>query len=58
MRFLAKAADAIDRCVIAIGRASTWLALPLAAVIIFDVITRRFGGIRTPNPVQGGRTDR
>jgi TRAP-type mannitol/chloroaromatic compound transport system permease small subunit len=42
VRFLAKVADAIDRCVIAIGRASTWLALPLAAVIIFDVITRRF----------------
>jgi TRAP-type mannitol/chloroaromatic compound transport system permease small subunit len=40
--FLAKATDVIDRCVIAIGRASTWLALPLAAVIIFDVITRRF----------------
>jgi TRAP-type mannitol/chloroaromatic compound transport system permease small subunit len=42
VHFLAKAADVIDRCVIAIGRASTWLALPLAAVIIFDVITRRF----------------
>src|SRR5262245_23609014 len=26
----------------AIGRAATWLALPLAAVIIFDVSTRRF----------------
>jgi TRAP-type mannitol/chloroaromatic compound transport system permease small subunit len=42
VHFLAKAADAIDRYVMAIGRAATWLALPLAAVIIFDVITRRF----------------
>jgi TRAP-type mannitol/chloroaromatic compound transport system permease small subunit len=42
VHFLAKAADAIDRYVMAVGRAATWLALPLAAVIIFDVITRRF----------------
>jgi TRAP-type mannitol/chloroaromatic compound transport system permease small subunit len=42
VHFLAKTADAIDRFVMAIGRASTWLALPLAAVIIFDVVTRRF----------------
>jgi TRAP-type mannitol/chloroaromatic compound transport system permease small subunit len=42
VHFLAKAADVIDRWVIAIGRASTWLALPLSAVILFDVITRRF----------------
>jgi TRAP-type mannitol/chloroaromatic compound transport system permease small subunit len=42
VHLLAKAADAIDRYVMTIGRAATWLALLLAAVIIFDVITRRF----------------
>lgn len=31
-----------DRIVVAIGRASTWLALVLIAVILFDVVTRRF----------------
>jgi TRAP-type mannitol/chloroaromatic compound transport system permease small subunit len=39
---LARLTDVLDRLVMAIGRASTWLALALAAVIIFDVITRRF----------------
>jgi TRAP-type mannitol/chloroaromatic compound transport system permease small subunit len=42
VHFLAKAADTIDRHIMAIGRAITWLALLLAAVIMFDVITRRF----------------
>jgi len=42
MRFVVRLANVIDRIVSGIGKAVTWLALGLIAVIIFDVITRRF----------------
>ncbi len=35
-------ARALERLVSTIGRIFAWLSLPLAAVIVFDVVTRRF----------------
>ncbi len=42
MRFVVRVANGIDRIVSGIGKAVTWLPLALIAVIVFDVITRRF----------------
>ncbi|MGH6661955.1 MAG: TRAP transporter small permease subunit [Rhodospirillales bacterium] len=42
MRFVLRLANGIDRIVTGIGKAVTWFALALIAVIVFDVITRRF----------------
>jgi TRAP-type mannitol/chloroaromatic compound transport system permease small subunit len=42
VRFLVGLANVIDRIISGIGRTVTWLALALIAVIVFDVITRRF----------------
>ncbi len=35
-------ARALERLVSTVGRLFAWLSLPLAAVIVFDVVTRRF----------------
>lgn len=42
MSRLVALADALRRPVSAVGRSSAWLSLPLAGVIVFDVVTRRF----------------
>ncbi len=42
MERLIKISDVLDRWITAVGRAAAWTALALIAVIIFDVITRRF----------------
>lgn len=42
MGFLAKLADLLGHIVTGVGKAVTWLAFALIAVIMFDVITRRF----------------
>jgi TRAP-type mannitol/chloroaromatic compound transport system permease small subunit len=39
---LLKAADALDRLVVGIGRFAAWSALALVAVILVDVVSRRF----------------
>ena len=41
MRGLLHFADLLERIVLTAGRAGSWLSLPLIAVIIFDVITRK-----------------
>jgi TRAP-type mannitol/chloroaromatic compound transport system permease small subunit len=43
MRRLLSACDAIDRALVAAGRAAGWLFLVATAVICFDVLTRKFG---------------
>jgi len=42
MKLLFKISNLFDRLVSAIGTAAAWLSLPLIAIIVFDVITRRF----------------
>lgn len=42
MHFLLRISNFFDRIVSAIGAVGAWLCLPLIAIIIFDVITRRF----------------
>ncbi len=42
MQQLMKISDGLARLVIGIGRIAAWLSIALMAVIIFDVITRRF----------------
>jgi TRAP-type mannitol/chloroaromatic compound transport system permease small subunit len=42
MDTLIKVSDALNRFVSAIGKLSSWLAIPLMLVIIFDVVSRRF----------------
>jgi TRAP-type mannitol/chloroaromatic compound transport system permease small subunit len=42
MQFLSKLADLFGRIVTGVGKAVTWLAFALIAVIMFDVVTRRF----------------
>ena len=39
---LMRLARALDRIVSSIGKLSTWLALALITIILFDVVTRRF----------------
>ncbi|MCR9218678.1 MAG: TRAP transporter small permease subunit [Alphaproteobacteria bacterium] len=42
MRLLLRLSAAIDRIVTAIGMAGGWIAVPLMAVILYDVVGRRF----------------
>ncbi len=42
MRTALRFARALERLVTVVGRTFAWLSVPLAAVIVFDVITRRF----------------
>ena len=42
MKALIATSEAIDRFISRIGKLSAWLLIPLMAVIIFDVITRKF----------------
>jgi len=42
MKALIAVSNAIDRFISRIGKLSAWLLLPLMAVIIFDVVTRKF----------------
>lgn len=42
MNFLFRASNVLDRIVSLVGMAAAWLSIPLIAIIIFDVVTRRF----------------
>lgn len=42
MNFLTQLSISLNRLICVIGRASTWAALALMAVVMFDVISRRF----------------
>ena len=42
MNFLTQLSISLNRLICTIGRASTWAALALMAVVMFDVISRRF----------------
>lgn len=46
MRGLEKLSDALDRFAIFIGKAASWLILPLIAIVMFDVITRKIDVIK------------
>jgi TRAP-type mannitol/chloroaromatic compound transport system permease small subunit len=41
MRGLLATADSFERVIVALGRWGAWLSLPLIAVIMFDVVTRK-----------------
>ena len=43
MKQVLAVSEAIDRFLTVVGKLAAWLLLPLVAVIIIDVITRKFG---------------
>lgn len=46
METLLRISEALSRAVIAMGRCAKWLILPMIAITIFDVVTRKFIGLQ------------